>query len=50
MAEVTLEGFRETCESWDEEEGCLDDYPAECPLHEACQRDAEGTEEELVPA
>jgi len=40
----SLEEFRKECEGWDEEEGCLDDYPEKCPLHGECQKDAEGTD------
>lgn len=46
-----LSEMRKECQYWDEEMGCLDDYPDECPLHEACKNEAEGSgEEEKVPA
>ncbi len=41
-----LESCRKTCESWDEEGGCLDDYPDECPLRTVCKEDAEEEGEE----
>ncbi len=44
---------RKDCGSWDEEMGCLDDYPEDCPVHEACKKEAEDPElsdEEKVPA
>jgi len=48
---ANLEAMRKECGSWDEEMGCLDDYSEDCPIHEACQKEAEGTdEEEKVPA
>lgn len=50
MPEVSVEDFRGTCGSWDEEMGCLDDYPGECPIHGECQKEAESTDEEPVPA
>lgn len=49
MVEINLEQFRKDCGSWDEEDGCLDDYPDECPLHGECEKEALG-DEVLVPA
>jgi len=48
----SLAEMRKECQYWDEEMGCLDDYPQECPLHEACKKEAEGADEEpeKVPA
>ena len=46
----SLDDFRKDCGSWDEEEGCLDDYPDECPLYQLREKDALGTGEEKVPA
>lgn len=50
MPDVTVEDFRKTCGSWDEEDGCYESYPDECPLREECERDALGTDGEKVPA
>lgn len=45
-----LEDFRKDCGEWEEEDGCMGDYPEECPMREACKKDAEGTNEELASA
>jgi len=37
-----LEKARKDCGCWDEEVGCLEDYPDECPYCEECRKDAEG--------
>ena len=36
---------RKTCGYWDEELGCDEDYPIECPYSSECKADAENPEE-----
>ncbi len=38
--EDKLEGIRKECGSWDEEMGCSEEYPDECPYKEECELDA----------
>ena len=37
-----LEETRKECEMWDDEDGCVDDYPGTCPVFAECKKDAEG--------
>lgn len=41
-----LDKARDDCGSWDEEFGCMDGYPEECPFNSECRSDAEEKEEE----
>ena len=43
---MDLEKVRKECDMWDEEDGCLDSYPDECPVHALCEKEALGDGEE----
>ena len=45
MDKTMLAKSREECGAWDDELGCVDDYPEECPLSTDCE-DAEEDEED----
>ena len=38
---MELNELRGKCESWDDDIGCLADYPEDCPLAKECKKDAE---------
>jgi hypothetical protein len=44
-----IEEIRKKCEEWDEDIGCLVDYPEECPYHVECAEE-EGTDEGVALA
>lgn len=37
---TTLETTRKTCDSWEEDDGCMEDYPEDCPVATLCKADA----------
>ena len=43
---MDLKAIREDCGVWDEEYGCLDGTPNECPYHVECQKDSEKEEDD----
>lgn len=50
MEKEQIEEARSKCPSWDDELGCEDDYPEDCPIAVECREDAEEEEEEITNA
>jgi len=43
---MNLKMCREQCGAWDDELGCIDDYPDECPVADECKKLEEEEEDE----
>jgi len=46
MDKVELKKLRDECGAWDDEIGCVDDYPDECPFSTECEDEANEEDEQ----